>query len=83
MSPAPFCPAFLKLNVERALLRCYNLRMAQTAKNSTHANQLSVRHFGNMSPELLHVELLKADAHGISQLLFFFRGRCEAGETLV
>jgi hypothetical protein len=43
MSSAPFCPALLKPNVERALLKCYNLRMAQTAKNSTHANQLSLR----------------------------------------
>jgi hypothetical protein len=31
MSSAPFCPALLKPNVERALLKCYNLRMAQTA----------------------------------------------------
>jgi hypothetical protein len=63
MSPAPFRPAFLQLYVECALVWGYHSRVAQTAKQSTNANQLSIRHFRDLSTELLNVELLKADAH--------------------
>jgi hypothetical protein len=63
MPPAPLCPAFLKLDVESALVWRYDSRVTEAAKRATDANQLSVRHFRDLSPELLHVELLKADAH--------------------
>jgi len=61
ISPAPFCPAFFKLNIECALRRCYDSRVAQAAKRAPQANQLCVRHFRDLGPELLQVELLKAD----------------------
>ena len=52
MSPAPFCPAFLKLNVECALVRRYDSRVTEAAKRATYTSQLSVRHFRDLSPEL-------------------------------
>jgi hypothetical protein len=63
MPPAPFCPAFIQLNVEWAFVWGYDSRVAQAAKRATQANQLSIRHFLDLSTELLNVELLNADAH--------------------
>jgi hypothetical protein len=80
MSPAPFCPAFLKLNLERALLRCHDPRVAQAAERSTQFDQLSVRQFRDLSTELLNVELLKAD-HG-SLATRDSMGRSEAGTVV-
>jgi hypothetical protein len=59
MAQAPFCPAFLKLNVECALVWRYDPLRTEAAKTATHANQLSVRHFCDLSPKLLDIELLK------------------------
>jgi len=79
MSPAPFRPAFIQLNVECAFLGGYDSRVAQTAKRATQAHQLSIRHFCDLKPELLNVELLKAVVIG-DLALVIFRGRREAGE---
>jgi hypothetical protein len=35
MTPAPFCSAFFKLNIECALRRCYDSRVAQAAERAT------------------------------------------------
>jgi len=42
MPPAPFRPAFIKLNVEWAFVWGHYSRVAQAAKRTTEANQLSV-----------------------------------------
>jgi hypothetical protein len=63
MSPAPFRPAFIQLNVECTFVWGYDSRVAQAAKRATQAHQLSIRHFRDLNSELLNVEFLKADAH--------------------
>jgi hypothetical protein len=75
MSPAPLCPALLKLNVERALVWRYEPRLTKASQTATHVNQISVRHFCDLSPELLHVELFKADGHWNLANCGIFRGR--------
>jgi hypothetical protein len=55
------------------------LVVAQAAKRATQAHQLSIRHFCDLKPELLNVELLKAVVIG-DLALVIFRGRREAGE---
>jgi hypothetical protein len=57
MAPAPLCPALLKLHVKRAFVWRYDPRRTEAAKTATQANQLSVRHFRDLSPELLDIEL--------------------------
>src|SRR4029453_17069609 len=78
---APLCPALLKLNGESALVWRYDSRRTEAAKTASQANQLSLRHFRDLIPELLKVKFLKAD-HG-NLATRDSRGRSEAGETLV
>jgi len=57
----------------------HDSRVAQAAR-ATQTHQLSIRHFCDLKPELLNVELLKAVVIG-DLALVIFRGRREAGES--